>query len=286
MRTHYALHYVDHGPRDAPTILFLHGITGSRRYWEKKVRPLARRYRLVIPDLLGFGLSPKPYLEYTMELYRNTVRDFVVECGLAGRPLVLVGHSLGSLIALNYAAAHPDHVTRMVLFSLPRYADPVTAHHLFWRGSTHYRWLLNEHSLAETISQMKRTGLELTLRYALRFPLAVLIDAHKFSFKSLTSTLDHCLLNYRIDDVLPQVPRVPTLLVHGEQDSVAPLDHVRGLPLQYPQMRLEVIRRTGHHTFLTDTRQCVTLIDQFLPDGSPPGERDTGVKRSHEATAS
>lgn len=286
MRTHYALHYVEHGPRDAPPILFLHGITGSRRYWEKKVRPLARRHRLLIPDLLGFGLSPKPHLEYTMEVFRDTVRDLVVECGYADRPLVLVGHSLGSLIALNYAAAHPENVSRMVLFSLPRYADPVTAHYLFWRGSPHYRWLLNEHSLAETLAQMKRTGLELTLRYFLRFPLAVVIDAHKFSFKSLTSTLDNCLLNYRVDGILPQVPHIPTLLVHGEHDSVAPLDHVRGLPLQYPQMRLEVIPRTGHHTFLTDTRRCVALISHFLPDGATPGEQDAGVKRSHQATVS
>jgi pimeloyl-ACP methyl ester carboxylesterase len=285
MRTHYALHYVEHGPPDAPPILFLHGITGSRRYWEKKVRPLALRHRLLIPDLIGFGLSPKPHIEYTMEVYRDTVRDLLVECGLSDRPLVIVGHSLGGLIALNYAAAHPRQVTRMVLFSLPRYADPVTAHHLFWRGSPHYRRLLNEHSIKETIAQLKRSGIELTLRYMLRFPLAVLIDAHKFSFKSLTSTLDNCLLNYRIDDVLPNVPPVPTLLVHGEQDSVAPLDHVRGLPLQYPQMRLEVIPRTGHHTFLTDTRRCLGLIERFLPDGTPPPAPEAGVGHSREAAA-
>ena len=270
MRPHYALHYVEHGEPDAPAVLFLHGITGSRSYWEKKVRPLARGRRLILPDLLGFGLSPKPHLEYTMDLYRDTVRDLIEECGLDRRPLSLVGHSLGGLIALNYAARNPEHVTRLVLLSLPRYADPVTAHHLFWRGSPHYRRLLKEHSLAETLAQMKRSGLELTLRYMLRFPWAVLIDSHKFTLKSLTSTLEHCLLNYRIDAVLPQVPSLPCLLIHGEQDSVAPLDHVRGLPQQYPYMRLEVIPRTGHHLFLTDTRRCLALIDPFLDEGSGP----------------
>jgi pimeloyl-ACP methyl ester carboxylesterase len=260
------LHYEERGPKDAPAVIFLHGITGSRRYWNRGVPRLSGSFRLILPDLLGFGLSPKPHLEYTLEVYRRSVRDLVERLGLDRRPVLFVAHSLGCLIALNYAAAHP-HVARMALLSLPRYTDSATAHRLFWRGSPHYRRLLNEHSLAETVAQMKRSGLELTLRYMFRFPWTVLVDSHKFSFKSLTSTLEHCLLNYRVDEVLPAVPPVPTLLVHGEQDSVAPLEHVRHLPGQYPFMRLHAVARTGHHVFLTHTRFCLDLIQDFLEDG-------------------
>ena len=90
------------------------------------------------------------------------------------------------------------------------------------------------------------------------------MDSHKFTFKSLTSTLEHCLLNYQVDTILPSVPPTPILLVHGEQDSVAPLDHVRSLPASYPFMRLQSIRGTGHHLFLTHTRLCLELIRGFL----------------------
>jgi pimeloyl-ACP methyl ester carboxylesterase len=277
MRSPLTLHYEEAGPRDAPPVIFLHGITGSRRYWNRAVRRLSRSFRLILPDLIGFGLSPKPHVEYTMDVYRRSVRALVEEIGLEHREILFVAHSLGSLIALNYAAAHP-HVGRMVLLSLPRYTDTATAHRLFWRGSPHYRRLLNEHSLSETVAQMKRSGLELTLRYLFRFPWQVLVDAHKFSFKSLTSTLEHCLLNYRVDAILPAVPPVPTLLVHGEQDSVAPLDHVRRLPESFPFMRVHPISRTGHHVFLTHTRLCLDLIQSFLQDGVG-GElrRGTGV---------
>jgi pimeloyl-ACP methyl ester carboxylesterase len=225
-----------------------------------------------MPDLIGFGLSPKPHVEYTIDLYRDSVRALVQEQDLATRPITLVGHSLGGLIALEYAARYGEHVSRMVLLSLPRFTDPASAHAIFWRGSPHYRRLLNEHSLSETLAQMKRSGLELTLRYILRFPWSVLIDSHKFTFKSLTSTLEHCLLNYQIDRVLPSVPPIPTLLIHGEQDSVAPLDHVRSLPDTYPFMRLKTIRGTGHHLFLTHTKRCLELIDGFL-DEADRGER-------------
>jgi len=135
MRPPNALNYVEKGNLRGPVLLFLHGITGSRRYFDRKVRPLERDYRLVIPDLLGFGLSPKPYVEYTLDLFRDSVRAFLEERGLAEAPLTIVGHSLGGLIALQYAARYPEHVRRMILVSLPRYSDPVSAHALFWRGS-------------------------------------------------------------------------------------------------------------------------------------------------------
>ena len=271
MRPADSLHYVTLGPPDGRPILFLHGITGSCRYWQKRVRSLARDYRLILPDLIGFGRSPKPHVEYTLDLYRESVRHLVEELDLAGRPLILVGHSLGDLIALEYAARYGDHLDRMALFSLPRFSDPVSAHAVFWRGSPNYRRLLNEHSLAETLAQMKRSGLELTLRYIFRFPWSVLIDSHKFTFKSLTSTIEHCLLNYQIDRVLPRVPPIPTLLIHGEQDSVAPLSHVADLPIRYPYMRLATLRGTGHHVFLTHTKKSLALLRSFLdePDKSP-----------------
>ncbi len=268
MRPPNALHYVETGNPHGPVLLFLHGITGSRRYWQKKVRPLGRDYRLVIPDLLGFGLSPKPYLEYTIEVFRDSVRGFVEDMDLAERPLTIVGHSLGGLVALEYAALYGSHLQRMILLSLPRFSDPATAHALFWRGSPHYRRLLNEHSLGETLSQLKRSGLEITLRYMLRFPWTVVIDSHKFTFKSLTSTLEHCLLNYQVDRILPSVPLVPTLLIHGEQDSVAPLEHVAPIPELYPHMRLRTVRGTGHHLFLTHTRMCLDLFREFLNEGN------------------
>jgi pimeloyl-ACP methyl ester carboxylesterase len=266
MRPPEGLHYVEKGNRGNPVILFMHGITGSRRYWEKKVRRLADRYHLVIPDMIGFGLSPKPHVEYTLELFRESVRRLIEHLHLAERPIILVGHSLGGLVALEYAARYGDHIDRMVVLSLPRFTDPTTAHEIFWRGSPHYRRLLNEHSLAETLAQMKRSGLEITLRYIFRFPLSVLIDAHKFTFKSLTSTLEHCLLSYQVDRILPAVPPIPTLLIHGEQDSVAPLAHVRHLPSAHDHMQLETVCGTGHHLFLTHTRRCLDLIESFLEE--------------------
>ena len=116
-----ALHAVRLGDPSARPIIFLHGITGSRRYWEKRVVHLARRNRLVIPDLLGFGLSPKPPVDYTVPTFRQSVRCLLEDEGMAGRPHVLVGHSLGALIAVDYAVEHSADVQALVLINMPRY---------------------------------------------------------------------------------------------------------------------------------------------------------------------
>src|SRR5437867_4913682 len=89
------LHHERLGPPDAPAVLFLHGITESRRYFSARVAPLAGPFHLVLPDLPGFGLSPKPVVSYSVGLFVEAVRSFVEAGGLAGRPLHLVGHSLG-----------------------------------------------------------------------------------------------------------------------------------------------------------------------------------------------
>jgi pimeloyl-ACP methyl ester carboxylesterase len=279
MRSSNALHYEEMGPREAPAILFLHGITGSRRYWRHKVQPLRDRWRLILPDLLGFGLSPKPHIEYRMEVFRDSVRRLIEDLDLAGRPLFIVAHSLGGLVALEYAALHGAHVQRMVLLSLPRFHDKESAHAVFWRGSPHYRRLLNQHSLAETLAQMKRTGIEVTVRYLFRFPWTVLVDSHKFTLNSLTSTLDNCLLNYQVDSVLPRVSPIPTLLIHGEQDSVAPLAHLTDLETLYPHIRLATVAGTGHHVFLTHTHQCLSLLSRFIQDEGL-SQRDAALESS------
>ena len=263
-----SLHAVRYGDPAARVLVFLHGITGSRRYWEKRVLQLGRRYRVIIPDLLGFGLSPKPRMDYTMDAFVRSLRAFLEAEGLGDRPVTLVGHSLGALIGVEYAIAYPEQVEALVLLNLPWHESAEEAHRLFWLGSPSYRKLLNEHSLVENISHIRRTGMDLFLRYVVRFPWSVLADARKFTMNSLTSTIDNCLLHYRVQESLPRLRPRPVLLVHGLRDGVAPYGYVSRLPQTHPWMRLREIPASGHHVFLTHTRACLREIEQFLDEST------------------
>lgn len=262
------LHYVRTLGGAAGTILFLHGITESRRYFSKSAASLADRFELVMPDLPGFGLSPKPSTRYSMDLFRDAVRTFIEHHGLDTRPIHIVGHSLGTLIALEYTIAYPENVRRLALLNLPRHYSRAEAHRIFCEGSPSYRKLLQQHSVRASFTQLRRSGVSMSLRYARHFPWGVLLDARKFTFLSLTSTLENCLLNYQVDPALARMPDRPTLLVHGERDQVAPLAHVRELPEKYPWMRLVSIPGSGHHMLHTHGREVVQAIREFLIEGS------------------
>ena len=267
-RSDLVLDYSLFGDPGRPVVLFLHGITGSRNYFLKKVRRLTRHYRLLLPDLPGFGESAKPRTAYTMDFYRDTVRNTVEAAGCQHEPIHIVGHSLGATIALEYAVRYSEHVDRIVCMGLVRFQNSRMAHDLFWKGSPNYRRLLNEHSMAENLSQWKRTGLAMMAQYLVRFPLSVIRDSRKFTFNSLTSTLENCLLNYRVDTVLEKLQPRPVLLLHGRGDQVAPFDHIKELPATYPYMELVAIPRSGHHIFLTHTKSCMRLIEEHLRGAS------------------
>jgi pimeloyl-ACP methyl ester carboxylesterase len=227
--------------------------------------PLASKYRLLVPDLPGFGFSPKPFVDYTPEFFVESLLRFLDQEKIGSdTPVHVVGHSLGANLALELAARFPARVGRLVLMNVPRYNDPDEAHHVWVAGSASYRNLLTINSLAANVAQVRRTGLRLTTRSVRRLPWGVVADARRFTFRSLTSTLEHCLLHYRVDDVLSRLPDAPALLIHGDCDQVAPLGRILDLPRTRGRLAIHVIRGAGHHPFHTHTSLCLRLIEGHL----------------------
>jgi pimeloyl-ACP methyl ester carboxylesterase len=101
---------------NAPTIVMIHGFTGSKENWYPLARELRGRYRLVIPDLPGWGASErKPGDDYGFVAQAERVAAFIRVVS-PNRPVVLLGHSMGGGIAALVAARHPQLVSRVGLF--------------------------------------------------------------------------------------------------------------------------------------------------------------------------
>lgn len=114
---HWAWVELDADTSDAPTIVMLHGYTGSKENWYRLARALKGRYRIVIPDLPGWGRSErKPDADYGYVAQSRRVADFLAEREVSnGAPVVLLGHSMGGGIAALTAARHPQAVARVGL---------------------------------------------------------------------------------------------------------------------------------------------------------------------------
>jgi pimeloyl-ACP methyl ester carboxylesterase len=114
---HHTLRYVELNPSGARTLLFLHGLGSSLKFWRYQLDAFAAQgYRVIAIDQLGFGKSDKPaQFPYSMEAQAEVVAEVVEGLGL--ERVVLVGHSMGGEVALVTAIRSPERVEALVLTS-------------------------------------------------------------------------------------------------------------------------------------------------------------------------
>jgi pimeloyl-ACP methyl ester carboxylesterase len=108
------VHVRDEGPRDAPVVVLLHGSNSDLHTWDAWTKSLASKYRVIRLDQIGHGLTgPSPKRDYTPAAFVDTVDRVATKLGVA--KFVLAGSSMGGGVAWQYAIAHPDRVTGLVL---------------------------------------------------------------------------------------------------------------------------------------------------------------------------
>jgi pimeloyl-ACP methyl ester carboxylesterase len=106
---------------EGPVVILLHGIAASASTYDTVIPPLSKHHRCISIDLLGFGASPTPEgATYTIEEHVASIVATIASLKLRA-PFILVGHSLGALLAARYAAQNPALVSRLVLVSPPVY---------------------------------------------------------------------------------------------------------------------------------------------------------------------
>jgi pimeloyl-ACP methyl ester carboxylesterase len=116
-RSGVRLFYLESGSGDPP-IVFVHGWTCDHSYFSPQLEHFERSHRVVGVDLRGHGASDVPEGDYSMPTLADDVAWLCDELGLQGA--VVVGHSMGAIVCVQVAAAHPELVSAVVL------VDPAT----------------------------------------------------------------------------------------------------------------------------------------------------------------
>ncbi len=98
-----------------PPLLLIHGFGASTDHWQKNISELSQEFEVWAIDLLGFGRSAKPAWNYTADLWREQLHDFIT--AVIGRSVVLAGNSLGGYAALCVAATHPEAAAGLILIN-------------------------------------------------------------------------------------------------------------------------------------------------------------------------
>lgn len=97
-----------------PVLVLLHGWPQTSRAWARVMPALVEQYTVVVPDLRGTGASDRPDGGYAKTNQAEDLRGVLAALGLTG-PVAVAGHDIGSMVALAWAAAHPEDVSHLVL---------------------------------------------------------------------------------------------------------------------------------------------------------------------------
>jgi pimeloyl-ACP methyl ester carboxylesterase len=247
--------YIDSGPKQAPTVVLIHGYTDSARDWLPVEPLLEKRFRLIIVDLRGHGASGKPECCYTRF-------DFAYDIELLLRSLHIrtadvVGHSLGSIVAQTVAELWPGRTRRLILISstgtsfgtqgwltdVQRLDDPIDPDSRFMRNWWNQSIAINP----EAFSSRQRR------------------DAAAIPARLWRAIADQSLVGVDLRTMLPRV-RAPTLLIWGARDTLVTEEGREVLRTGIAGSRVRIFDSLGHDLFWEDPCGVTSAITDFLAD--------------------
>jgi pimeloyl-ACP methyl ester carboxylesterase len=247
----------------APIVL-LHGLFFFRESWNAVFDALSSEFRVVAPDLPGFGESEKPgpsRFDYTVDTFAHTVADLYA--GLHLGPAALIGHGLGGAIAISVAARYPELVSRLILVDALCYPTPRDltqrvaelpllgglAFKQLW-GRRAFRNYFKERVFSRDFS----VPLERVDRYYDVFnPPAARVSA----LATLRGTID---TRATIADIARVA--VPTLVVWGRHDTIYPVLLGQRLAREIRGAGLELMN-TGHAPHEEEPDLFVQIVSRF-----------------------
>jgi len=276
------------GPAGGPLIVGLHGLGGSHLNWTAVGPELTRHARVVALDLVGHGLTPVGSRTADLEGHRRLVSGFLRSMGAesaAGRPArpaILMGNSMGGLVAALQASEEPDSVAGLVLVdpALPTsrlgLAHPrVVANFLLCALPAVGEHYLTQRRRLTTAEQSVRRVLGVCCVDAARVPdhivqahvgLTARMDRARADAAYLRSVRSLSLLMARPAAPLARLEGVgqPTLLLHGARDVLVPLSSARRMSAAHPDWRFEIAPDVGHVPMLEAPAWTSRRINAWL----------------------
>ena len=251
------------GKPDAPAVILLHGFGASLHTFEPWARVLEKSYRVVRFDLPGSGLSePDPTGTYTDERSMALLVALMDHLGL--RQATLIGNSIGGRLAWNFAAAHPERVSKLVLISPDGYASPGFSYGKapdvpFMLGLMRYAMpkSMLRPSLAAAYADPDKLGDTTLERY---HALMLAPGVRNAMLERMRQTI--------LRDPVPALQRihVPVLLLWGEKDAMIPVSNGQDYLAALPRAKLVTFPDLGHVPHEEAPEKSLVPVLEFLAE--------------------
>jgi pimeloyl-ACP methyl ester carboxylesterase len=266
-----SIHLIERGSVDAKPLLLIHGITLQAGIWSPQLHGLAERYRVIAMDVRGHGRSTAGSEGFGRKIAALDVATVLRQLDLRGT--VIVGHSMGGMILMEFAGDFPElldeRVAGLVFMDtaayqiLPKPALPIAkalgrrvkVRYEHGKAIPHRR--MGEDDLSWVLTRLvfgKRPpakAVDLTRRYAEEVPQST----------SLPSGID--LLDHDAREALAAT-KTPSLIVVGSRDLLTPVFAARRIGEFLPEARFEVLPGAGHQIMQERPEDFARLLDDFV----------------------
>ena len=235
-------------------LVLVHGFLGTSKTWEPQINFFKNYFRVITPDLPGFGRSNKAKSHNSIQSIANLILDCLEEKKI--NKFNLLGHSMGGMIVQEMAKKNGDKISKLICYS----TGP--------RGEMPGRF--------ETVDQsrenFKKKGLEISAKNIVKtwFVLGekakyfdTCIEAGK---QTSLETVDNALIAFKNWNGVNTLKNIKneTLIVWGDQDRSYNLDQVKTLEKKIQNSKLIIIKNCAHNAHLEQPDQFNNIIKDFL----------------------
>jgi len=249
------------GPASAPAIVLLHGFASSMHWWQNDVPLLDSRYHVVRFDLLGHGGSSKPSGGYSMEHQAQLVDEALHQLGV--RRALIVGHSMGGLVATALATRDPSLVAGVALVDSPPTA---TAGKLPFTARVGFLPVLGQ-ALRSVFITNGEVSNALQSAFAPHYPVPsqFVTDFWRMTYTSYTQShqADNSYLRRRPMALRLSALGLPVLALYGTKDAIVSPTAMREDYSSVPHAQVVAIAGAGHSPMVEKPYATARLLLPF-----------------------
>jgi len=242
-----------------PTLLLVHGFPLDHSMWRHQLESLGDKYRVIAPDLRGFGASTGATDTITMDQLADDLADLLDGLDIA-EPVTFCGLSMGGYVAWQFWQRHASRLDRLILCDTRAVADTDEAA----RGrSDMAQRVLSEGATIVAEAMLPKLFAETTIRERADIVEATRRVMQATAPVTVAGALRGMAQRPDMTSELPNVD-VPTLVMCGEYDVISTVDEMRSIADALPNARFVEVSGSGHMSPLEDPIAVNAAIRSFL----------------------
>ena len=236
------------------TLVLIHGLGASAERWSGVIPIFAKNYHVIVPDLIGFGYSDKPLVDYTPSFFSDFISDFFETLHLI-RPNV-IGSSLGGQIIAEYASINSSNIEKLILVSpagVMKQSTPALDAYIM---AALYP---NEQSAKNAFELMEGSGKSVSDEIVKGFIERMHLPNAKLAFMSTILGLKNS------GSIAPRLTSIysPSLLIWGSIDPVIPIQHAEQFVSSIKGCRFYRMEGCGHTPYVQEPDAFASAVLEF-----------------------